>query len=265
LRPEALPEAGLQNDGKSLSRHSAQGVAYTCNKQKLISRIPLIELYSKESGAERESEYVYSANDYKAWLAAALEPLRSASVLAHGGGTCRGEILALQRDCVNLRDRPDEHGFWGSISIRRGLKRKARRRDILITEDMATVFVSLLVQSKCESVFTSLHDHSVPLSMNTLANQHRIVMRKCTFHPDAGLHAIRHTFLTEAGRHPQNVRSLQKLAGQSKIETTMRYIHPDEADVLDIANTVREARQKREDTTIFATATKQEAQDFRKM
>ena len=53
---------------------------------------------------------------------------------------------------------------------------------------------------ECDHVFTSLHDHSIPLSMNTLANQHRIIMRKCRFHRDAGLHALRRTFLTEAGR-----------------------------------------------------------------
>jgi|SRR5215467_3067536 len=79
------------------------------------------------------------------------------------------------------------------------------------------------------------------------------------------LHALRHTFLTEAGRHTQNVRALQKLAGHSKIETTMRYIHPDEADALDIANAVQQARQQRGVTTIFTTATQQEVQDSRKM
>jgi len=111
----------------------------------------------------------------------------------------------------------------------------ARRREIPITADMAAVLFNLLAQSKCEYVFTSLHDHSVPLSVNTLANQHRSIMRTCRFHPDAGLHALRHTFLTEAGRHTQSVKALQKLAGHSRIETTMRYIHPDAEDVLEIA------------------------------
>lgn len=186
-------------------------------------------------------------------------------MLAHDGGICRGELLALQRDCVNLQDSPDEHGFWGTMAIRRGLERKDRRRDIPITEEMAAVIINLLAQSKCEYVFTSLHDHSMPLSFNTLANQHRKVKRTCSFHPDAGLHALRHTFLTEAGRHTQNVRALQKLAGHSRIETTMRYVHPDEADVLKIASAVQQARFQRGVATIFATVPAQETEESRKM
>jgi len=241
-----------------------KALRYAWRKQKLMDKVPLIELYSREDGAERQCEYVFSATDYQAWLSAAREPLRSASVLAHDGGICRGELLALQRDCVNLGDSADEHGFWGVISIRRGLKRKDRRRDIPITEDMAAVLLKLLAESKCEYVFTNLHDHSAPLSANTLANQHRSLKRSCEFHPDAGIHALRHTFLTEAGRHTQNVKALQKLAGHSKIETTMRYIHPDEADILEIASAVQQARAKRV-TTVFTTVRPLEVNETRKM
>ena len=184
-------------------------------------------------------------------------------MLAHDGGICRGELLALQRDSVHLKDKPDENGFWGTIAIRRGLKRKARRRDIPITEHMAAVLLNLLAQSKCEYVFTSLHNHAEPLSVNTLADQHRAIMETCSFHPDAGLHALRHTFLTEAGRHTQNVKALQQLAGHSKIETTMRYVHPDDADVLEIARAVQQARTKRGVTTVFTTPSKGETGEAR--
>src|SRR5262249_20974655 len=132
-----------------------------------------IELYGKKDGAERECEFVFTTAQYQAWLKAAREPLRSASILAHDGGICRGELLALQRDCVHLKDSANANGFWGAIDIRRGLKRSARKREIPITEDMAVVLTALLAESKCEYVFTSLHDHSQPLSAHTLADQHR--------------------------------------------------------------------------------------------
>ena len=194
--------------------------------------------------------------------------MRSASILAHDGGICRGELLALQRDCVNLKDKPDERGFWDTISLRRGLKRTARNRDIPITEDMAAVPNSLLAQSKCEYVFTSLQDHSQPLSAYTLATQHRAIKATCSFHPDAGLHALRHTFLTEAGRQTQNVRALQRLAGHSRIDTTMRYVHPDQEDVLRIAAAVAASRKERSQAapaTFSATPPQQQVADARKM
>lgn len=48
------------------------------------------------------------------------------------------------------------------------------------------------------------------------------------------LHALRHTFLTRAGKLTPNVKALQMLAGHSNIATTMKYIHPEEADIFGI-------------------------------
>jgi len=42
---------------------------------------------------------------------------------------------------------------------------------------------------------------------------------------DAGLHTLRHTFLTEAGEHT-DAFTLQYIAGHDTIKTTMRYVHP---------------------------------------
>jgi integrase len=243
-----------------------KALRYACRKLKLIDKTPVIELYKhdKDNTVERECEYIYSAADYQAWLAAAREPLRSASILAHDAGICRGELLALEWDCVKLKNAADANGFWGTIEIRRGLKRKDRRRDLPITENMAAVLLSLKGQSKCQHVFTSLQDRKEPLSVNTLADQHRTIMETCSFHPDAGLHALRHTFLTEAGRHTQNVKALQRLAGHSQIQTTMRYVHPDQSDVLEIAGAVQRSRQTAI-TTVFTTSGEEETTESRKM
>jgi integrase len=167
---------------------------------------------------------------------------------------------------VKLGKGSDENGFWGSVEIRRGLKRKERRRDLPITEDMAAVHSALRGDSECRKVFTSLRDRTQPLSVNTLADQHRAIMETCTFHPDEGLHALRQTFLTEAGQYTQNVRALQKLAvaGHCRIQTTMRYVHPDRSDVLEIAGAVQRSRQSAV-TTVFTTPDQQQPQGARKM
>lgn len=163
-----------------------------------------------------------------------------------------------------MKKAADENGFWGTLEIRRGLKRKERRRDLPITEDMAAVLGSLQAESKCEYVFTSLRDHSQPLSGNTLANQHRDIMETCSFHPDAGLHALRHTCLTEVGRHTQNVRALQRFEGHSQIQTTTRYLHPDQLDVLEMVSAVQRKKASVV-TTVFTTVGKQETEQSRKM
>jgi integrase len=146
---------------------------------------------------------------------------------------------------VDLKDYEDINGFWGTLHVRRGLKRAARRRDLPITRSMAIVLEKLMAHSKCEHVFTALEDRSQPLSVNTLADQHRRITATGEFDSEAGLHALRHTFLTEAGRCTQNVKALQRLAGPSRIETTMRYIHPSQADQDAIAGQVQRARQQR--------------------
>jgi len=43
--------------------------------------------------------------------------------------------------------------------------------------------------------------------------------------PDAGLHALRHTFLTEAGEYT-DACTLQYIAGHDTIKTTTRYVYP---------------------------------------
>jgi Phage integrase family len=59
------------------------------------------------------------------------------------------------------------------------------------------------------------------------------IRKKIKTHPDAGLHALRHTFLTEAGEYTDHTDpfTLQYVAGHDNIKTTMRYVHPREAAV----------------------------------
>jgi hypothetical protein len=59
------------------------------------------------------------------------------------------------------------------------------------------------------------------------------IRKKIKTHPDAGLHALRHAFLTEAGEYTNHTNpfTLQYVAGHDNIKTTMRYVHPREAAV----------------------------------
>jgi integrase len=62
------------------------------------------------------------------------------------------------------------------------------------------------------------------------SEQRAEVRKKIKTHPDAGLHALRHTFLTEAGEYTDPF-TLQYVAGHDNIKTMMRYVHAQEAAV----------------------------------
>jgi site-specific recombinase XerD len=201
-----------------------KALRYASLKQKLFDGLPVITLYAKSDGAERRRDFIYSAKDYENWLAIAPEPLRSASVMARETAICRNEMLALRKDCVTLNQGADENGLYGRIDIRRGLKRDARRRSLPVNAAVRDVLIPLLERSQCEYVFTALEDSQKPLSPWTLEGQLSRTRKALKLHPDAGLHAMRHTRLTELGRVVDPF-TLQRIAGHERIETTMLYVH----------------------------------------
>jgi Phage integrase family len=88
----------------------------------------------------------------------------------------------------------------------------------------------LIARSHCEYVFTNPRDPKKPLGGWVLEDQMGRLRRQIEPHPDAGLHALRHTFLTEAGEYTDPF-TLQYVAGHDTIKTTMRYVHPREEAV----------------------------------
>lgn len=198
-----------------------KALRYAHFKLKLIDKLPCFDMYARPG----PRDYVFSEKEYQHWLKSAPEPFRSASILARNCGICRGEMLALQKDCVVLLESPDNDGFFGDIEVRRGLKRNCRRRTLKINRDMRDVLQALISKSRCAHVFTWPDNPERALSTGTFSNQARRMKAKGGFHKDSGLHTLRHTFLTEMGELTDPF-TLQRIAGHNDIKTTMRYVHP---------------------------------------
>jgi len=116
---------------------------------------------------------------------------------------------------VGWRSDPD---FYSALCLRHSAKINMGDEQPIRLTSHETVLASISKRSSGSQSIQNGSPNGVCKMAFGFADQHRAIMKTCTFHPDPGLHALRHTFLTEAGRHTQ-VRALQKLAGHSKIET----------------------------------------------
>jgi integrase len=222
---ERLKFWALSRVGKTtVNRYLAtlrKALRYAWRKLKIIDRAPVIEQYANE----RQVEYVFDANSYKEWIEKAEEPLRSASILARNSGITRVEMLNLEKDCVLIRKGPDEDGNWGDLVIKRGLKRRARKRVLKINAEAKEILEQLVMESKSRHVFSQPRHRDKKLEPWVLESQMGRLRDKIKTDPDAGLHTLRHTFLTEAGEYT-DAFTLQYIAGHDTIKTTMRYVHP---------------------------------------
>jgi hypothetical protein len=100
---------------------------------KLIDKVPVVEQYSREAGAERETDYIFSAVEHTKRISHASEAL---ALGFHPG--------APQRDLSQRNAEADERllplpsgsgndeNVCDELTVKRGLKRRASKRKLLV-------------------------------------------------------------------------------------------------------------------------------------
>src|SRR5262245_57848588 len=81
------------------------------------------------------------------------------------------------------------------------------------------------MESKGQHAFSQPRHPDKKFELWVLESQMGRLRDKIKPDPDAGLHTLRHTFLTEAGEYT-DAFTLRYIAGHDTIKTTMRYVHP---------------------------------------
>src|SRR5579864_2897224 len=116
----------------------------------------------------------------------------------------------------------------GAIFIYRG-KRKGSRRRIKITDRVKSIMEMRLTDTDPDTWLFSAATKSGHIEASSLRKQHSKALKMSGVAPFE-LHVLRHTCLTRWAKW-MDPFTLHRVAGHTDMKTTMRYVHPSDADM----------------------------------
>jgi len=138
------------------------------------------------------------------------------------------ECFRLRRE--NIRD--------GAICVFRG-KREASRRRVKMTERVSRIIEMRLSQIEGEGWLFPAETESGHIEPSSLKKQHMKALKASGVSPFE-LYVLRHTSLTRWAKR-MNPFTFHRVAGHADMKTTMRYVHPSDADMDEALTKAREA------------------------
>jgi integrase len=133
-----------------------------------------------------------------------------------------GEAASLTWADVYLN--PAVHAGLGYVAIRRG-KSKNTKRNLSLTTRAAEMLKARKASVKSDWVFPG--DSPVaPILGTSLDHQHDDVRDTLKLSKEFVVHSRRHTMLTRLGEAGADAFTIMRIAGQSSVTVSQRYVHP---------------------------------------
>jgi len=177
---------------------------------------------------------VVSAEEFRAYLMAASQPLRDVAVVMHETGLRPSEIFNLTKDNVDLQT--------GKFRITQG-KTEAAKRRLTMSDQTRRILQNRCANAPGELLFPGgkKGDRSAPIVK--LTNSHHAAIARAgikTFR----LYDLRHTFATHLTQSGVDLMTVKAILGHSRLEMVARYSHPTEqhqADAIEKLESFRNA------------------------
>ena len=184
-----------------------------------MKAVKLLDIPEKQHKAFNENEINLILNSIKDAI------LKGIVLFAYLTGARLNEILNVQIEDVNFIE-----GFINIINKDTFTTKTKRNRQIPIS-DKLNIFLNehLGINNKIIELNTKrclfVNDKGCKLRKDTVSMKFKKVLRALHLPEFYSFHSLRHTFISSLIKSGVNINYVKELAGHSKLETTMRYIH----------------------------------------
>jgi integrase len=160
---------------------------------------------------------VVSFEEELKYLKAASQPLRDIARIILDTGMRPEEVFRIEVANLDLERRTTFNPFG---------KTKAAKRSIPMTEDVWRIMKDRVIAAKGPYAFPSKSDPSKPIG--GVRKAHDAAVERAEIKEHFRLYDLRHTYATRAVMAGVDLPTLGALLGHTKIQMTMRYVHPAE-------------------------------------
>jgi integrase len=160
---------------------------------------------------------IISLEEQLAYLASAGQPLKDVAQIILDTGMRPEEVFRIESANLDFSTRTIFNPFG---------KTRVARRKLMMTEEIFNLLKTRSSETKSQFVFPSEDDPE--RHIQSVRKAHNAAIRRAQIKPTFRLYDLRHTYASRAVMAGVDLPTLAALLGHTKIQMTMRYVHPAE-------------------------------------